>query len=172
VHHLVSLFCDRWQKNGDARFRFFGALHGLYDRTDDQRLFHLLLALAVKLGTVDCRGDNEVEIMFRGRQHTNGQPVSATVDDEGKEERAGSFGGRFRKSWQRFTEASRSASISPNTSGANVDEDNGISDLLDEVDQNGGSSILLRRADKISLSYYSPTSQPDDTTKIILSEFE
>ena len=30
VHHLVSLFCDRWQKNGDARFRFFGALHGLY----------------------------------------------------------------------------------------------------------------------------------------------
>lgn len=20
VHHLVSLFCDRWQKNGDARF--------------------------------------------------------------------------------------------------------------------------------------------------------
>jgi len=30
VHHLVSLFCDRWQKNDDARFRFFGALHGLY----------------------------------------------------------------------------------------------------------------------------------------------
>jgi len=38
--------------------------------------------------------------------------------------------------------------------------------------KSGGSSILLRRADKISLSYYSPTSQPDDTTKIILSEFE
>jgi hypothetical protein len=26
-----DLFCDRWQKNGDARFRFFGALHGLYN---------------------------------------------------------------------------------------------------------------------------------------------
>jgi len=31
-------FCDRWQKNGDAiRFRFFGALHGLYVRVGGRR---------------------------------------------------------------------------------------------------------------------------------------
>ena len=107
--------------------------------------------------------------MLRG-QDSNREPVPLDAD-------AVSFGGRFRKSWQRLTEASRGASSS-NTSGAeqaaaaenNTDEDNGISDLLNEVDQNG-SSILLRRADQISLSYYSPTQREDDTNKI-LSEFE
>lgn len=116
--------------------------------------------------------------MFQG-QHSNGNSASSptVVDDDGKEERVGSFGDRFRKSWQRL---SLSVSISSNTStsGAeqaaadhNVDDDNGITDLLDEVDQNGGLSILLRRADKISLSYYSPSPISDDATKI-LSEFE
>jgi len=117
--------------------------------------------------------------MFQG-QHSNGNSASSPTvvdDDDGKEERVGSFGDRFRKSWQRL---SLSVSISSNTStsGAeqaaadhNVDDDNGITDLLDEVDQNGGLSILLRRADKISLSYYSPSPMSDDATRI-LSEFE
>lgn len=109
--------------------------------------------------------------MFQG-QESNIEPVSPNCDAE-------SFGSRFRKSWQRLTtDANRGAPMpAPSTSTAeqavaaddNADEDDGISKLLNEVDQNG-SSILLRRADQISLSYYSPTQQ-DDTNKI-LSEFE
>ena len=114
--------------------------------------------------------------MFQG-QHKNNKPVSPSSDADNKEETVvdDSFGGRFRKSWQRLTEASsRGASnnsVAEQAAAKNADKDNGISDLLHEVDQNGGSSILLRRADQISLSYYSPTSQRDDANKI-LSEFE
>ena len=116
--------------------------------------------------------------MFQG-QHKNNKPVSPSSDADNKDKEEtvvdDSFGGRFRKSWQRLSEASsRGASnnsVAEQAAAKNADKDNGISDLLHEVDQNGGSSILLRRADQISLSYYSPTSQRDDANKI-LSEFE
>ena len=50
VHHLVSLFCDRWQKNGDARFRFFGALHGLYSTHWNDDGNHKIIILIMRYG--------------------------------------------------------------------------------------------------------------------------
>ena len=93
------------------------------------------------------------------RQDSKSEPAASPNNNSGG---AGSFGSRFRKSWQRLT--------SEQAAENNADEDDGISELLNEVDQNG-SSILLRRADQISLSYYSPTPRGGDENKI-LSEFD
>lgn len=104
------------------------------------------------------------------RVESKREPVSPNNNGD-----SGSFGSRFRKSWQRLTtDASRGASSNTcsaeqTAAAAENNEDDGISELLNEVDQNG-SSILLRRADRISLSYYSHT-QRNDANKI-LSEFE
>ena len=63
------------------------------------------------------------------RQDSKSEPAASPNNNSGG---AGSFGSRFRKSWQRLT--------SEQAAENHADEDDGISELLNEVDQNGSSN--------------------------------
>ena len=121
-----------------------------------------MLYSASKSDNSDLQLRSWFKLTMMQRQDSKNEPAAASPNNSGG---AGSFGSRFRKSWQRLT-----SDASEQAAENNADEDDGISELLNEVDQNG-SSILLRRADQISVSYYSSTPREDDANKI-LSEFE
>jgi hypothetical protein len=119
------------------------------------------------------------------QQSESPPPQSFGVNDndvKGEEgaTRSSYFGDNFRKSWQKlksrrsavssFSASSISGVVEeeesqPNPNDGEEGDKNGIVDLLNEVDEQNGKSILLRRADQISISYYSRASKKgDDTT--------
>ena len=112
------------------------------------------------------QGEKQQQQQQQQQQSESPPPQSNVVNDNDakQEEGATGFGANFRKSWQNLRR--RQSAISSSASsisgveqqdnrddGEEGNKNNGIVDLLNEVDDTNGKSILLRRADQISISY-------------------